>query len=250
MRSFMTPKGAVSRQFVRHLLSWLWLGCVSVGLTLAGCNGPGGDYKPAAEIPKAPDDHGHDHGHGAEGPHHGVLVELGPNHELHGEIVLNAKTHTLTVYLLGPDAKSPAPSSATEITISQEGGSPLVLKPAAGQPEGKHAVFELTDEKAIHELADVGFIHGKISMMADGKSIEAGLDVHFDGDHAHEHEPATAAPATTTPESATPAAEPTTPAAEPTTPAEPAATPATESTPAAEPAATAEPATPEPAKPE
>lgn len=156
-----------------------------LGVALAGCNS-GGDFKPVKELPKAAhDDHGHSHGEHAHGPHGGELVELGKE-EYHAEFLLDGKTHTLKVFLLGPDAKTAATTDAAEITIASEGGgAPLTLKPAEGQPAGKASEFVLTDEKIVHDLNEAGFIHGDLKVKIGGTPYSGHLDAHFDHDHDH-----------------------------------------------------------------
>lgn len=184
---------------------------------LVGCTGGGGDYKPAKDLPVSKAPHAHEH---AQGPHGGELIELG-NEEYHAELVLDAKTHALRIYLLGPDAKTAATTAAEQVTLNVEGGSPLVLKPAADQEAGKAATFELVDEKAVHALADAGFIHGGLQVKIGDKAFSAPIDIHFDGDHDHGHgekkpEPAPAEKPVT--EAATPETKPAEP--KPETPAE------------------------------
>ncbi len=182
---------------------WEWTrwvaGCASVAmlsLGMTGCNS-GTEYKTAQQIEQdhGEHDHGHSHGHAEEGPHHGALVELGEE-EFHAEIVVDGKSHTLRVYLLGPDGKTAAATTATEATITPEGEPVLTLKPAAGQTEGEHSVFELVDEKAVHELAEAGFLHGTLKIKVGEKEYSQFVDAHFDDEHEHEAAPATeAAPA-------------------------------------------------------
>jgi hypothetical protein len=171
---------------------WVWSrmvfgGLVSAGLLggLSGCGGGGGEYQTAAQIEKAaPAGHDHDHGHGSEGPHHGTLVELG-EHEFHGELVVDAKSHTLKLYLLGPDAKTAAPSAAAEATLALEGGPTLTLKPAAGEAEGQATLYEVTDEKAVHEIAEAEFIHGDLMIKMGEKDYKVFVDAHFHAEHDH-----------------------------------------------------------------
>jgi hypothetical protein len=172
--------------------------CISVATGLAflgfiGCGGPSPEYKPAKDIPTvAHDEHHHEH---AEGPHHGTVVELGEE-EFHAEIVVDDKAHALRVYLLGPDAKTDATTDAADLTVTIEEGPTLTLKPVAGSPEGQHAAFEVIDEKAVHDIAEGGFIHGTLVAKIGEKSYSAELDVHFDGDHSmHEGEVKPAEPA-------------------------------------------------------
>ena len=166
--------------------AWGWLVAVVASVGLLGCQGEG-EFKTADQLPApSADDHGHDHGHGhgEEGPHHGALVELGEE-EFHAEIVLDPKTHTLKVYVLGPDAKTAAATTATEVTITPEGGSPLVLKAASEQPEGGTSLFELTDETALHDLIEAEFLHGQLAIRVGEKDFDEFVDAHFDHDHAH-----------------------------------------------------------------
>ena len=165
----------------------------SVGTVLAlisalvmGCGSGGGDFKPASELPQTAHDdhahHGHSHGGSSEGPHHGSLIELG-DEEFHGEIVVDSKSHTLKLYLLGPDAKTDATTAATEATLTLEGGPTLTLKPAEGQAEGMVSVFTVSDEKAVHEIAEAEFIHGELAIQIGDKKYTAHVDAHFHADH-------------------------------------------------------------------
>jgi len=171
--------------FVGFALGW--------AVVAAGC-GPSSDYQPAKSLPSAPPADHHEHEHG-EGPHHGQLVELGED-EFHAELVLDDKAHTLRMYLLGSDAKSEATTAATEILITKEDTTTVTLKPAAGSEAGKHTVFELVDEKVVHELAEAGFLHGTLVLTIGEKPYSAELDVHFDGsEHMHADEVKPAEPA-------------------------------------------------------
>lgn len=178
---------------------WIWSAMVMAAVGVFGCKPAGTDFKPAAELPKAHDEHGHAHGEAAEGPHHGSLVELGQE-EFHAEIVVDGKAHSLKLYLLGPDAKTGATTPATEATLVVEGGPTLTLKAVEGQPEGKNTVFEVVDEKAVHDIAEAEFIHGDLKITVGDKPFEAHVDAHFHADHDHDHdhdkkaEPATGEP--------------------------------------------------------
>lgn len=152
---------------------------------LVGC-GDGGNFKPVKELPQAGhEEHGHDeHAHG---PHGGELIELGKE-EFHAELIVDDKTHSLKVFLLGPDAKTAATTDAPELSIVPEGATTAwVLKPAEGQPEGMVSEFVLVDEKVVHDLLDAGFLHGDLKIKIGGTPFNAGLDIHFHGDHDHDH---------------------------------------------------------------
>lgn len=167
------------------MLRWTdrWAAVAVLGLAVAGCNS-GGDFKAVKELPKAADDHGHNHAEHAHGPHGGELVELGKE-EYHAEFLVDGKTHSVKVYLLGPDAKTAATTTAVDITIAPEGKPAFTLKPAEGQPEGMVSEFVLADEKVVHDLMDAGFIHGDLKVKIGGTPYNGHLDAHFD--HEHEH---------------------------------------------------------------
>lgn len=165
-----------------------WFAVVAMlGVGLVGCS-DSGNYKSAKELPQAGhEEHGHNHDEHAHGPHGGELIELGKE-EFHAELLLDGKSHTVKVFLLGPDAKTAATSDATELTVVMEGGkSSFVLKPAEGQPEGMAAEFVLVDEKVVHDLLDAGFIHGELKIKIGGTPYNAHLDVHFHDDPDHDH---------------------------------------------------------------
>ncbi|WLD14380.1 hypothetical protein [Planctellipticum variicoloris] len=176
---------------------------------LIGC-GPTAEYKTNEQLKtERGDDHDHDdHGHGAAGPHGGSLVELGEE-EYHAEVVVDEKTHSLVVYLLGKDAKTASPIAATEVTVGLGGDKSATLKaaPLEGEGEGKASKFELADEKVVHDLLDAGFLHGSLKVQIGEKAYEGHIDAHFDHDHDdHKDEkPAADKPAGEAPASETPA---------------------------------------------
>jgi hypothetical protein len=169
----------------RWICSWILAVATMAGAI--GCDTPQSQFKPADQLPTAPADHGHSHGESAEGPHHGALVELGEE-EFHAEIVVNGKAHSLKLYLLGPDGKTAASTTAAEATLAVEGGATLTLKAVEGQPEGMNTVFEVVDEKAVHEIAEAEFIHGELKISVGEKAFSAHVDAHFHADHDHAHD--------------------------------------------------------------
>jgi hypothetical protein len=171
---------------------WSWM-VAGAACGVIGCKPSSTEYKPAAQLP-AHDEHGHAHGGSAEGPHHGSLVELGKE-EFHAEIVVDGNAHSLKLYLLGPDAKTAASTPATEATIAVEGGPTLTLKAVEGQPEGMNTVFEVVDEKAVHDIAEAEFIHGELKITVGEKPFAAHVDAHFHADHDHDHGEKKAEPA-------------------------------------------------------
>lgn len=160
---------------------WLVLaGIFSVAAFLGCGGGNSNEYKPAAQLPVAPDEahHGHEHAHG---PHGGYLIELGQE-EYHAELVVDAKTHTLTIYLLGSDGKSAAGKAADQVTIALGGETSLTFQPV----EGAADTYRFTDAKAVDELVDDGFLHGTLTVNMGEKNYTAELDIHFE-EEGHDH---------------------------------------------------------------
>lgn len=172
-------------------LGWLFI-CLTAGCYLAGCNGSGGDYKTAGQIKQEKKASGQpvhaDHEDHGPGPHGGAIVELGDD-EYHAEVVVDGKTHTLLVYLLGPDAKTATAIAATEATVMTEGNQSLTLKaaPQKGDADGKASKFELTDEAAVDALVKAKSLHGDLQIEIDGKPFRGHIDAHFDGSSHDDH---------------------------------------------------------------
>lgn len=164
------------------------------GLTLAtafavvGCN-PNTGYQKVAETKKAPAQE-HDHEHGAKGPHGGGLIELGEE-EYHAELVIDHDSHSLVVYVLGKDAKTPELVTATEITATPEGKEAVTLKatPQAGEAEGKTSKFAVENDDLVHALVEAKFVHGDLRITIGDKPYVGHIDYHLDGsDHDHDHD--------------------------------------------------------------
>ena len=94
-------------------------------------------------------DHPDEHAHPTEGPHHGMLVELGKE-EYHAEVLFpeHNETSAVTVYILDSSAKKTVPIDAESITLNMShDGKPeqfqLPAKPEAGDPEGEIVAVQL-----------------------------------------------------------------------------------------------------------
>jgi hypothetical protein len=148
----------------------------------AGCNQQTGDFKTAKQINEGKKAAGQPHEHESEGPHGGAIVELG-DEEYHAEVVIDPKTYTLSVYLLGKDAKTATPIAAEEVTVVTEDDSKLKLKavPQDGESGGKASKFELAEEATVGPIAKAGFLHGALKLEIDGKPYGGDIDLHFDG---------------------------------------------------------------------
>lgn len=139
---------------------------------------------PPATATSAHDDHGH------EGPHHGVIVELG-NEEYHAEVVHDDATGAVTVYLLDSSAKKSATTTATEVTINlKHGDTPeqfkLAAQPEEGNPAGQTSRFTITDKKLIEHLDDAASA-AKLNITVGETPYSGAIPADDHTDHAHEH---------------------------------------------------------------
>ena len=127
-----------------------------------------------------------EHDHPSEGPHGGALIELGEE-EYHAEIVFDEKADTVTIYVLGSNAKDLVPIDAPEIFINLKHGSKpeqFKLKASATKtdPKGKASRFVLKDEDLMHDLHHDD-ANARLRVKIAGKSYSGKIDAH-DHDHA------------------------------------------------------------------
>ncbi|WP_425617629.1 hypothetical protein NA78x_001310 [Anatilimnocola sp. NA78] len=153
---------------------------LSLTVTL-GCAKPADNASP----PKAAEA-GHED-HAEEGPHHGHLIELAQG-EYHAELTHDDATKTITVYLLGPDAKAPVVIAEPEITLNLKTATePVQAKLAAASQEGEAAGtssrFTLVDEKVL-ELLEAPKTSTRLNVTIDGKVYSGTLEHQ---DHGHDH---------------------------------------------------------------
>ena len=125
--------------------------------------------------------HGDGHGHAHDPKFGGFLVELG-DHYANLEVVHDAETGSLAIYVLGAHAEDTVKSSTEELALSIDvhGDEPLTFVLAAdesslsGNTKGASAKFSVTDER----LQGLEHGHGTVaSIEARGETFE---DVTFD----------------------------------------------------------------------
>ena len=127
------------------------------------------------------------HSHPIEGPHHGMLIELGKE-EYHAELVHDDKS--VTIYILDSGAKESVPIDAQELVINLVHDSKpeqfkLAANPDAGDPSGKSSRFALQDAELIEEL-EHDHAAAKLSVLIGGKSYRGEIKHdHAGHDHAH-----------------------------------------------------------------
>jgi len=170
-----------------------WKSASSLALTLilVGCEPAAPPAPPAKST--ATEEHGHSHGdhdHASEGPHHGVLVELGKE-EYHAEVVHDDASGTVTVYLLDGSAKKGVTTDAPHVTINvKHGDKPeqfqLPASPDKEDPQGASSRFVLQDKELIEHLdeKDAG---AKLQVTIGGNAFTGAIP-QGGHDHDHKHE--------------------------------------------------------------
>ncbi|WP_164102966.1 hypothetical protein [Candidatus Laterigemmans baculatus] len=123
------------------------------------------------------------HSHGAA-PHGGTIADWGGG-AYHVEFTVDHDQQQAVVYVLGDDAKSPAPVAATEGTLLLSISEPafqveLQADPQSGDPEGASSRFVGQHEN----LGKVQEFGGTISGEIDGTPYVAEFEEHANEDHA------------------------------------------------------------------
>lgn len=123
--------------------------------------------------------------HAEVGPHKGSLVELG-DEEYHAEIVHDEKAGTVTIYLLGSDAKSTVTTEAKEVVINAKvKGKAVQMKlkaaPQKGDKTGTTSCFA-SKSKELMELLDDEAVKPVLRVTIAGKTFNGAIE------HDHEHE--------------------------------------------------------------
>lgn len=179
----------------RSLIGWMSLTLLAV----EGCAPAKSEYQSTHRIKSEQPDH-HDHAthsgghvHYGAGPHGGSIIELG-GEDYHAELVIDHESHTVKVYLLSADAKTPLKTNANRVTLSIDSKTDLVLlAPKVNETEqGEVSSFELSNADVIHSIVDQGYLHGDLSVQIDDKPFVSHLDIHLEhGEHKpdHKHDP-------------------------------------------------------------
>lgn len=123
------------------------------------------------------DEHHHDHG-----PNGGHIVELG---DYHGEVVVG-DGRVFTLYLLGADAKTPAPVADASAKLRAQVGAeqkeiPLTAAPLEGETDGKTSRFTAAADALPVEIIDVEDLKGDVVLVIAGKETVGAIA------HDHDH---------------------------------------------------------------
>ncbi len=163
---------------------------IALALIIAGCGDPSGSTssgnKPSADDHAHGDEHDHDHAdehHHDDAPHGGTIVDWGGG-KFHLEFVVDHDRHEATVWVLGDDAKTPAPIAATELRLNvtePEMEIVLAAEPLDGEPAGSSSRFVGTHDG----LATVREFAGTIAGVVDQVPYAADFSESAHGDHQH-----------------------------------------------------------------
>ena len=158
---------------------------LSVPVMLCGCVDNSGDYQELTEaddVENTHDDH-HHHDHAA-GPHGGHILEFG---KYHGEITVS--NETVSVYVLGDDAKTSVPVAGTAVLHLKSGDKtievPLEAAPEEGEPEGESSRYQAGLDKLPEGIDDIEKIAGSVELKVGEETFTA--EVSHDHGHAHDH---------------------------------------------------------------
>ena len=112
--------------------------------------------------------------HGHEGPHGGHILEVG-DHVAHLEVMHDESAGKMTIYVLGPDAKSAfTGAKAPQVKLTTDSG-PKVLSTTA--VSGEAGAFAVTDPALKAHGPE-----GRISIEIGGKNYNPALEHHHE-DH-------------------------------------------------------------------
>ncbi len=121
----------------------------------AACSSENGDGSDATD---------ENHGHAHEGSHGGALIEIG-DEVAHVELVHDASTGKVTLYLTGSDTKTPLQiADAPELKLMTADGPKVVATLPAGTDSKGASQFSATDP-----LLKTDPLKGRISLRIDGK---------------------------------------------------------------------------------
>ncbi|MGE3424777.1 MAG: hypothetical protein AB7N24_22230 [Dehalococcoidia bacterium] len=123
-------------------------------------------------------------GHADEGPNGGHLLEVG-SHVAHLEVIHDEGTGTITLHVLGSDAKTPFPiAKPPQLKLITDAGPRSLAMKSKGRAGAESSTFSVTDPVLRNEL------EGRVSIEIAGKIYNPDLEHdHDEDDHeGHDHD--------------------------------------------------------------
>lgn len=129
-----------------------------------------------------------EHHHPEHGPNGGHIVILG-DHKHHAELVFDATSRDVTVYLLEHDMATATPVADATLTFKPEGGEPIAFtsSPKEGEPEGQSSRFTFTGDKLPEAVKTEEDLHGSLELATGGQTHAGEIGHDHDHDHGHAH---------------------------------------------------------------
>ena len=167
----------------------VWL-CLGVAVSLSGC-GETSDATSYADADINEPGHSHDHGHHHEGPHGGEVLEVDGNHKYHAEVVFDAETRDVSVYILGGDLKTPVPVAAGDIEFEIEEGEDeshldMTAAPLEGEADGLSSVYKVPGASIPESAKSLEDFHWHMHLTIDENEYNVEMAGHDHGEHGHD----------------------------------------------------------------
>lgn len=174
----------------RHALMTMTFAFTSA-LLLAGCPQETA-LKPATEVDMKAEAENAEHAHEHKAPHGGHLIELG-SHEYNAEVLFDATSKLITIYVLDAHAENPVAVAVADISFHMAHGDhedeiTLKAEPQTGDAEGKSSKFVSEPQhEHLKEISDIEALHGHVHVKIADKEYEGELS-HDHGDAGHDHD--------------------------------------------------------------
>lgn len=165
---------------------WMYGLCLVslLGFT-AGCAGSSDEYRELGSDDDVTNVDAHDHHHD-EGPHGGHILEFGA---YHGEVTMG-EDRAVTLYVLGDDAETAVPVTATSATLKLEhdgevASITLEAAPQEGEADGASSRYVAAGESIPEGVADIEGLVGSIELVVGDETHTA--KISHDHHHGHDH---------------------------------------------------------------
>jgi len=160
-------------------------------LTLCSCLaifGCGSSDNGAVSYEDAPLSEKHEHGHGHDGAHDGLVIEFDPTHAHHAELVFDEESRDITLYFYGAEIGEAHPAEDLVFEL-EEGDDELHLDVTASPLEGEETAsrFVVAGADVPDYVKSGDDLHGHFHVTLDGTDHRGsfGEDDHDHGEHDH-----------------------------------------------------------------
>lgn len=163
---------------------WMFLTLCSC-LPVFGCDSSDNG---AVSYEDAPLSEKHEHGHGHDGAHDGLVIEFDPTHAHHAELVFDEESRDITLYFYGAEIGEAHPAEGLVFEL-EEGDDELHLDVTASPLEGEETAsrFVVAGADVPDYVKSGDDLHGHFHVTLDGTDHRGsfGEDDHDHGEHDH-----------------------------------------------------------------